>query len=80
MQVTSLPEPYGDCEDTMPVSNCKLKCKTKHVVKTCGCHAVYMEPSVGDKSKLYEFCIDNSLGFLYVFSFSGLLLLSYNLF
>ena len=53
-KVTSLSEPYGDCEDTMPVSNCKLQCKTKQVVETCGCHAAYMKPEVTDESK---FCI-----------------------
>ena len=51
LQVTSLPEPYGDCDDTMPVSNCKLQCKAKHVMKVCGCYAAYMEPVMGNKGK-----------------------------
>ena len=68
----TLPKPYGDCEDTIPVSNCKLKCKTKHVIETCGCYAAYMESVVGEKSKLYEFYIDgesNLIGLYHVFSY-----------
>ena len=46
LQITNLPRPYGDCEDDnpVPVSRCKLNCKTKKLVEICGCHDVYMEP------------------------------------
>ena len=35
----------------MPVSQCMLQCKTKHMVEACGCHATYMEPVVENTSK-----------------------------
>ena len=42
--MTSLSEPYGKCADVnaVPVSECQLNCKTEKVVKTCGCHDLYM--------------------------------------
>ena len=45
-QVHNLPQPYGQCEEFNPVSvsECKQRCKTEYVVKTCGCRDVYMEP------------------------------------
>ena len=45
-RVTTLPDPYGDCEELhpVPVSRCLLNCITKIVVEHCGCHDVHMEP------------------------------------
>ena len=51
-QMESLPQPYGDCQHTVPLSECQTKCKTRQVVTKCGCHDVYMEPfKVGTGSK-----------------------------
>ena len=41
-QITSLSQPYGECEETVPVSNCKLECKADHVTTQCGCADIYM--------------------------------------
>ena len=45
-KVTTLPDPYGDCEELhpVPVSRCLLNCLTKRVVEQCGCHDVHMKP------------------------------------
>ena len=56
-QMTSFAAPYGDCEDTMPVSNCKLQCKTELVVEQCGCVSGYMRQFNPEKGncELYRF-------------------------
>ena len=47
-KVTTLPDPYGDCEelDPVPVSRCLLNCVTKRVLEQCGCHDVHMDPYI----------------------------------
>ena len=50
IQIKNLPSPYGDCEekDPVPVSRCKMKCKTQTLVELCGCRDVYMTPHVSN--------------------------------
>ena len=54
-QETSLPIPYGDCEDQgfTPVSVCQYSHLTKSVVAECGCHSVGMEPYQNESCKLH---------------------------
>ncbi len=47
LQVYSLSDPYGNCDDSdpPPVSRCQLVCETDRLAEDCGCVDVYMEPT-----------------------------------
>ena len=50
-QIQSLKEPYGDCEDTIPVPQCRLQHKAERIMEECGCVSYYMEQFINNKDK-----------------------------
>ncbi len=41
-QYKDLPPPVGTCNETVGLTECKLDCVVRHVVKTCDCRMNYM--------------------------------------